>query len=64
MDLDYTVLPVAVRHTVWQITHRHVRSDGKKQIERLRGRPNNGQVSEFAEVNYFRDPQKAADTSA
>ena len=38
-----------------------MRSDGKKQIERLRGRPHNGQVSEFAEVNHFRDTQKAAD---
>ena len=52
-----------VRHCAWQITHRHVRSDGKKQIERLPRRPLNSQVSEFAEVNHFRDPQKAADKS-
>ena len=45
------------------MTHRHVRSDGKKQIERLRRRPHNGQVSDFAEVIHFRDPQKTAGTS-
>ena len=45
------------------MTHRHVRSDGKKQIERLRGRPHNGLVPEFAEVNQFRDTQRAAGTS-
>ena len=45
------------------MTHRHVRSDGRTQIERVRGRPHNGQVPEFAEVNHFRDPQKAADMS-
>ena len=63
VDLDYKVLPVVVRHCARQITQRHVRSDEKKQIERLHGRPQNGQVPEFAEVNHFRDPQKAADTS-
>ena len=45
------------------MTNRHVRSDGKKQIERLRGRPTGGQVPEFAEVNHFRDTQRAAGTS-
>ena len=63
VDPDYKVLPVVVRHCAWQTTHRHVRAYGKKQIERLRGRPHDGQVSEFAEVNHFRDPQKAADMS-
>ena len=63
VDLDYKELPVVVRHCAWQITHRHVRSDGKEQIERLRRRPHNGQVTEFAEVNHFSDPQKAADMS-
>ena len=62
-DWGYKVMPVVVRHRAWQITHRHVRPDGKKQIERLRGRPHTGQVSEFVEVNHFSDPQKAADTS-
>ena len=42
-DLNYKVLLDAVGHCAWQITHRHVRSDGRKQIERLRGRPHNGQ---------------------
>ena len=57
-DLKYNVLPHAVRHCAWQMTHRHVRSDGKKQIERLRGRPSRGQVPEFAEVDHFRDTQR------
>ena len=35
-----------------------VRSDGKKLIERLRGRPTRGQVPEFAEVNHFRNTQR------
>ena len=59
LDPDYKVLPVVVRHCAWRITHRRVRSNGKKQTERLRGRPHNGQVSEFTEVNHFRHPQKA-----
>ena len=63
VDLDYKVLPVVMRHCAWQITHRHVRTDTKKQIERPLGRPHSGQVSDFAEVNHFRDPQKAADMS-
>ena len=29
-DLNYKVLPDAVRHSAWQITQRHVRSDGKE----------------------------------
>ena len=62
-DLNYKVLPDAVRHSAWQMTQRHVRSDGKKQIERLRGRPTRGQVPEFAEVNHFRNTQRAANTS-
>ena len=39
VDLDYKVLPVVVRHRLRQRTHRHVRSDGTNQSERLRGRP-------------------------
>ena len=62
-DLDYGVLPDVVRHCAWQIACRLVRSDGKKQTGRPRGRPHNGQVSEFAEMNHFRDPQKAAEMS-
>ena len=62
-DLNYKVLLDAVRHCAWQMTHRHVRSDRKKHIERLRGRPTGGQVPEFAEVNHFRDTHRAAGTS-
>ena len=61
--MNYKVLPDAVRHCAWQMTHRHVRSDGKKRIERPRERPGRGQVPEFTEVNHVRDTQKAADTS-
>ena len=50
---DYKVLPDAVLHCAWQMTHRHVRSDRKKQIERIRG----------VEVDHFRDAQRAAGTS-
>ena len=38
-----------------------MQSDGKTAYERLRGRPYQGQVAEFAEVVQFRDPGKAAD---
>ena len=62
-DLNYNVLPDAARHCAWQMTHRHVRSDGKKQIERLRGRPSRGQVTEFDEVDHFRETQRAAGSS-
>ena len=34
---------------------------GKTPYERLRGRPCQGQVAEFAEVVHFRDAGKAAD---
>ena len=63
VDRVCKVLPDTVRICAWQMTHRHVRTDGRKQIERPRGRPHSGQVSEFAELNHFRDPQKAGDTS-
>ena len=38
-----------------------MKSDGKTPHERLRGRPYQGQVAEFADVVLFRDPRKAAD---
>ena len=62
-DLNFKVLPDAVRHTAWQITHRHVRSDGKKQIERMRRRLNKGRVLVFVKVDHLRDTQRAAGTS-
>ena len=62
-DLRGKVLPVALRHCAWQMTHRHVRSDGKKQIERLRGRQSRGRVPECVEVDHFRDTQRVAGTS-
>ena len=37
-----------------------MKSDGNTPYERLRGRPHQGQVAEFAEVVHFRDPGKAA----
>ena len=53
--------PFLVRHCAWLITHYQVKSDGQTLYERLRGRPYQGQVAEFAEVVHFRDPGKAAD---
>ena len=55
------MLPFLVRHSAWQTAHYQVKSDGKTSYERLRGRPYQGQVAEFAEVVHFRDPGKAAD---
>ena len=46
VGLDHKMLPFLVRHCAY---------------ERLRGRPYQGQVAEFAEVVHFRDPGKAAD---
>ena len=43
------------------MTHYQVKSNGKTQYERLRGRPYQGQVAEFAQVVHFRDLGKAAD---
>ena len=57
VGLDHKMLPFLVRHCPWLITHYQVKSDGK----RLRGRPYQGQVAEFAEAVHFRDPGKAAD---
>ena len=61
VGLDHKMLPFLVRHCAWLITHYQVKSDGKTPYERLRGRPCQGQVAEFAEVVDFRDPGKAAD---
>ena len=61
VGLDHKMLPFLVRHCAWLITHYQVKSDGKTPYERLRGRPYQGQVAEFAEVVHFRDPGKAAD---
>ena len=49
-DLNNKVLPGAVRHSAWQMTHRHVRSDGKKQIER-------GCADDHAGVRYQSSPR-------
>ena len=61
IGLDHKMLPFLVRHCAWLITHYQVTSDGKTPYERLRGRPYQGQVAEFAEVVHFMDPGKAAD---
>ena len=61
VGLDHKMLPYLVRHCAWLITHYQGKSDGKTPDERLRGRPYQGQVAEFAEVVHFRDPGKAAD---
>ena len=61
VGLDHKMLPFLVRHCACLITPYQVKSDGKSPYERLRGRPCQGQVAEFAEVVNFRDPGKAAD---
>ena len=61
VGLDHKMFPFLVRHCAWLITHCQVKSDGKTPYERLRGRPYQGQVAEFAEVVHVRDPKKAAD---
>ena len=61
VGLDHKMLPFLVRHCAWQITHYQVKSDGRTLKERLRGRPYQGQVAEFAEVVHFRDPGKTLD---
>ena len=61
VGLDHKMLPFLVRHCAWLITHFQVKSVGRTPYERLRGRPYQGQVAEFAEVVHFRDPGKAAD---
>ena len=58
---DHKMLPSLVRHCAWLVTHHQVKSDGKTPHERLRGRPYQGQVADFAEVLHFRDRGKAAD---
>ena len=53
------MLPFLVRHSAWLVTHYQVKSDGKTPYERLRGRPYQGQVAEFAEDLHFRDPRES-----
>ena len=62
VGLDHKMLPFLLLHCAWLITHYQVMSNGKTPYERVRGRPFQGQVAEFAEVVHFRDPEKAADT--
>ena len=61
VGLDHKMLPFLVRHCAWLITHFQVKSDGKTPHERLRGRPYQGLVAEFAEVVHFRIQREAAD---
>ena len=55
MGWNYEALSDTARNCAWQTTDSRVRSDGTEQNEKLRGR--------LAEVNHFRDPQKAGDMS-
>ena len=52
------MLPFLVRHCAWLITHYQVKSDGKTPYERLRGRPYQGPVAEFAEVCTLQGPRE------
>ena len=56
------VMPDTVRNCAWQTTCRLARP-GRMKHERLCGRPHNGQVSEFTELNHFRKPQNADEWS-
>ena len=53
-------MPDRMRNCAWQITRRLARPG---RIERPCGRLRNGQVSEFAEMSLFREPQKAGECS-
>ena len=57
------VMPDTVRNCAWQITRRLARPGRMKLVERPCGRLRNGQVSEFTELNHFREPQKAGEWS-
>ena len=51
-------MPDTVRNCAWQIPRRLAWPGRVKQIESPCGRPRYGQVSEFTELNHFREPQK------
>ena len=57
------VMPDTVRNCAWHITRRLAGPGRMKQAERPCGRSHNGQVSEFTELNHFREPQKAGEWS-
>ena len=59
----YKMMPDRMRNCAWQITRRCARPDRMKHVERPCGRLHNGQVSEFTELNRFREPQKAGECS-
>ena len=59
MDRVCKVMQDTVQNCAWQTTRRLAKPGRVKQIERPCGRSHNGQVSEFAELNHFREPQKA-----
>ena len=63
VDRVCKVIPDTVRNCAWQRTRLLVKPGRVKQIERPCGRSHNGQVSEFAELNHFREPKKAGDMS-
>ena len=55
------MMPDTVRNCAWQITRRLARPGRMKQVKRPCGRSHNGQVSEFTELNHFKEPQKAGE---
>ena len=57
------MMPDTVRNCAWQITRRFARPGRVEQIERPCGRLRNGQMSEFTELNHFREPQKVGEWS-
>ena len=57
------MMPDTVRNCAWQKTRRLARPGRVEQIERPCGRLRNGQMSEFTELNHFREPQKVGEWS-
>ena len=59
VDPQHKLVAWLVRHSALLITHYQVKADGETPHERLRRRPCNGQVVEFAETVHYKPPTTA-----
>ena len=51
------------RHSGWLTTRFHVQTDGLTPYQRLKGKPYSGELAEFGEQVYVKDPSRAVPSS-
>ncbi len=56
LTIDHPIMTFMIRHAAWQVIRFHVQTDGKTPFERLKRKMYLGDVVEFAEMVYVKDP--------